>query len=82
MELLRGLVNRLTGVAHQVPEDLTHVDYQVKPDTKRDLSLVFSTRQEAREYKRLLANSRYGISSVIIRREWDNGYIADERKVS
>ena len=82
MELLRGLINRLTGVEQQAPEDLNHVEYQVKPDTERDLSLVFSTRREAREYKHLLASSRYGISSVIVRREWDSGFIADERKVS
>ena len=83
MELLRGFfVDRLTRRHAGKAEDLTHVEYHVKPDSQRDLSLIFGTREEARQYKRLLARSRYQISSVIIRREWDDGLVADERIVS
>lgn len=63
-------------------ENLNRVEYLVKTDADRDLSLSFHRRQDAREYKRLLAMSKHQISSVIVRLEWHDGYIATERKTS
>ena len=61
-------------------EDRT--EWHVRPDFEaRDFSLTFRSRSAARDYKRLLAKSFYHIQSKIIRRDWQGGFIRDEKEV-
>lgn len=61
-------------------EDRT--EWYVRPDLEaRDFSLTFRSRSDARDYKRLLAKSFYHIHSKIIRRDWQGGFIRDEKEV-
>lgn len=64
-------------------EDEDYTEWHVKPDFEaRDLSLIFRSRSDARDYKRLLAKSFYHIHSKIIRRDWQGRFIREEKEVS
>lgn len=64
-----------------------YVEYHVKPVSILDREvkendLTFKTREQAREYKRVLKNSHSNMKAKIIRREYIGGKIASETEVS
>jgi len=78
VEFIKNGLARMRG-ARQLPTE-DHVEYQVKTQwSVKDLSLTFDTRQQARDYRRLLAESRHNITSEIWRREFTSGFMTEEK---
>lgn len=59
------------------------VQYHVKADGFKggEYDLVFDSRDKARAYKKALKSSNSQLQAVIIRREYMDNFIADEREV-
>lgn len=59
------------------------VEYHVKVDgySGGEYDLAFTTRDKARAYKKALKDSKRELQAVIIRREYLDNYILDEKEV-
>jgi hypothetical protein len=56
--------------------------YAVRVYDHKELYMVFNRRQDARDYRSLLANSRIQLGSDIFYQKFEDGFQTEERKVS
>lgn len=60
------------------------VEYHVKVENMNagDFALTFNTRDAARKYKKALKASTSKLQAYIIKRTYEDGFIAEEKEVS